>query len=213
MTRHLAKALDAIWYISMGLFLGLTGGLVLSVILTFRGAREIDATPGVEPFSDPRFAEYHNDAVAGYIGQALFAVGGTAAIILLMIAVIARIGYSERARRVARVGSRRASVIRFVALVICFASFAYGGTIADKMNSDWPDIYDPETSEAELVTRREAFEENHQASERVIRISWLSGFLALAISPWCRRIADVPLQSGDGKEEEVNQKEDGAQEA
>ena len=33
MTRNLAKLLDTIWTLSMGLFLGLTGGMVLAVIL------------------------------------------------------------------------------------------------------------------------------------------------------------------------------------
>lgn len=210
MTRHLAKLLDAIWYLSMGLFLGLTGGLVLSVILTFRGVREIDASPGVEPFSDPMFAEYHNDAVAGYIGQELFMVGGTVALVLIGIAVLSRLFHGAVCRHgeLKLRGSRLGSAIRFGAMVGAVIFMAMGAYITLLMNDLWPELYDLENVEKAKLATRPAFEQLHQLSERWVGIAWFLGFLALSISPWCRRIADTPLQSGDGKKE-VNQKEVG----
>jgi len=197
MTRHLAKALEAIWALSMGLFLGLTGGLVLAVILTFRGAREIDATPGVEPFSDPRFAAYHNDAVAGYIGQDLFMVGGTVALVLLGIGVLSRIVHTLVGRfgRLELLGSNLFSAIRGSALVGAVMFMSMGAYITLLMNEMWPDLYDTENvTKAEFATRR-TFEQLHQLSERWVGIAWLCGFVALAISPWCRRIADESSNS------------------
>jgi hypothetical protein len=194
MTRHLAKALDAIWYLSMGLFLGLTGGLVLSVILTFRGARELDASPGVEPYRDPKFAEYHNDVVAGYIGQDLFMVGGTVALVLLGIAALSRLGHFlvlvKRPGQIA--GSSGFSLLRGIALFACITLMLGTASITRSMNAAWPDLYDTAADQNHLRELRKSFAASHQISESISRYAWLCGFAALAISPWCRRIADLP---------------------
>lgn len=200
MIRHLAKLLDAIWYLSMGLFLGLTGGLVLSVIVTFRGARKIDATPRVEPYSDPMFAQYHNDAVAGYIGQDLFMVGGTIAIYLLVAAAVSRLIPFFLRQETSRVGSKACKWVQGLALVACLVLITSAAANVVYMNKYWPTLYDPEKTSEALSEHREVFENLHAGSERLTSSAWLCGFIALAISPWCRRIADSPLQSGDGKE-------------
>ena len=208
MTRHLTKLLDAIWYLSMGLFLGLTGGLVLSVILTFRGAREIDATPGAEPFSDPRFAEYHNDAVAGSIGQDLFMVGGVAALLLLGIALtihvirIARLyGTTPRPRRYPTIQQIQGAALLFC---ILFTVIAARDTV--RMNDSWPRLYDIASSQEELIQRRNEFDGLHEKSESEMRIAWFCGLLSLLLTPWCKQMPNTPLQSGDVKEES-NQEE------
>ena len=199
---HAAKLLDAIWMISMGLFLGLTGAMVLSVILTFRGSRKIDASPGIEPFNDPRFAEYANEAVAGYIGQDLFMVGGTVALVLLGLAVLA---HSLRTRIIWRlmrmtwrrdhipiIGSRRASGLRSAGLFLCIACMFICTQTTRDMNRDWPSLYDTKTSEARLSERRKSFDRDHRINEDFAKWAWIGGFIALAISPWCRRVADTP---------------------
>lgn len=197
MTRHLAKLLEAIWYVCMGLYLGLTGGLVLSVILTFRGAREIDASPGVKPFSDPKFAEYHNDAVAGYIGQDLFMVGGKVALVLLGIAVLARVSHCivSRLGRLTLLGSKLCSGFRDTALIGAVIFMAMGAYITMMMNDMWPELYDVnDVTMAETYTRP-IFEQLHQLSERWVGIAWLCSLLALSLSPWCRRVADTPSKA------------------
>lgn len=185
----------------MGLFLGLCGGLVLSVILTFRGARAIDAAPGTPPYSDPRFAPQHNDAVAGYIGQDLFVVGGSAALALLAFAVLAWLGHGMlmmlRHRPIA--GSGKASTLRAIALVFCVLCMIKGASLTRDMNAAWPGLYDVQASDTQLQARRDAFEQMHQLSERIVGAAWLGGLCALVVTPWCRRYADPPLQSGDGK--------------
>lgn len=195
MTRHLAKLLDAIWYLSMGLFLGLTGGMVLSVILTFRGAREIDAAPGVEPFNDPMFAEYHNEAVAGYIGQDLFMVGGTVALVLLGIAFMTRIIHLLILRKAICTGSNKFQWIQIVALVICLLMMSISASNTVYMNKFWPMLYDTDATINVLKDRRIIFENLHVRSERFTRNAWLLGLLALSISPWCRRVADEPSET------------------
>lgn len=193
MTRHLAKLFDAIWYLSMGLFLGLTAGIVLSVIMTFKGARAIDAEPGTAPFNDPRFAEYHNEAVAGYIGQDLFAVGLKFAGICLLTAIAIRIAFSTTRLlgRTLDTGSTSASKFRNLALFICLFAFSFSQDTAMTMNADWPGLYDLAASQEELTQRREAFEQSHQESERITTIAWFCGLIALGISPWCQRVADT----------------------
>ncbi|MBX2851739.1 MAG: hypothetical protein KTR15_08345 [Phycisphaeraceae bacterium] len=207
-TTHIAKATEALWTVAMGLFLGLTGAMVLSVILTFRGARAIDASPGTAPFNDPQFAKHSNDAVAGYIGQDLFVVGGTVALILLGVALLARIGGAliKLVCHYRLEGSGKVSGLRFVAFVFCLLCMLYGAKLTRQMNAAWPGMYDTAATPVQLDQRRDAFEAMHQQSEKIVGAAWLAGLLALTISPWCRRPADVPLQSGDG-EKEVDQKE------
>lgn len=180
----------------MGLFLGLTGGMVLSVIITFRGARAIDASPGVEPFSDPQFAEYHNDAVAGYIGQDLFMVGGTVALVLLGVAVATLITNwaLRKLNKQMATGARLASVARSLLLVFCLLCMIIAASITVDMNNEWPALYDQHASDKQLVHRRDTFDYAHKRSEKFASYAWLSGFLALTLSPWCRRIADAPVK-------------------
>ena len=189
-TRTLSRALDTVWYVSMGLFLGLTAGLVLAVILTFRGARAIDATPGVEPFSDPRFAEYHNDAVAGYIGQSLFMVGGTAAVVLLGVALVTYEGRNFVLRKQVVIENKICRWLQATGLTFCVLLMGLCAVLTYKMNADWPPLYESTASQGEREDRRERFEEMHRHSEKLASTAWLCGLIALAVSPWCRRIAD-----------------------
>ena len=193
MTRHLAKLLDAVWYVSMGLFLGLTGGLVLSVILTFRGAREIDATPGVEPYNDPKFVEYHNDAVAGYIGQDLFGNGIAIGLVLLALAAVSRLATWIIARKQPSLcsGSQIAGTVQLVLVLTCLMVMTSGMSITNSMNRLWPKLYDTQAQGSELEERRAYFDNAHQWSSRVVGSAWFCGFVALTLTPWCRRVADT----------------------
>jgi hypothetical protein len=199
---HLARLFEMLWYLSMGLFLGLAGGLVLAVILTFRRTREMQASPGIEPYSDPMFADHHHDAVAGAIGQDLFMIGGTVALVLLGLAVIARLlhGVTMMIQHQGVAGSKPLSGLRWLALMTCVVLMLTAASITRGMNTAWPGLYDTSASEKTLTDRRDAFDNAHQRSERVTTAAWLCGLLALSVSPWCRRPADAPLQSGDGQE-------------
>ena len=202
MIRHLSKLLDMIWYLSMGLFLGLTGGLVLAVILTFRGAREINAKPGVEPYSDPMFAEYHNAAVAGYIGQDLFMVGGKVALILFAVAFLARITLYVM-DIFTRGPKKRWSMdpVWGSCMGVAIVSLALTAKTTVEMNEYWPSIYDQTISVEESQYRRAQFDTAHHRSEKWMRAAWIFSFVALTVSPWSRRPEKTPLQSGDGKED------------
>ena len=206
MSGHLAKALDAIWMISMGLFLGVAATTVLAVVETFDSSRKIDANPGLAPYSDPRFSPQANEVVAGFIGQNLFLVCGTVSLILLGIAVLARAAYrlSPGYCKARKTGSRIVGFISFVALLLCIQFMAIGAFNMKQMRTSWPDLYDTSANQTELDQRRDAFERLHKTSERVVGSAWFLGLLSLSLSPWRRRIIDSPLQSGDGKEE-VNQ--------
>jgi|GEM_PF-2400924 len=203
MTRHLAKLLDAIWYLSMGLFLGLSGGLVLSVILTFRGARVMQVTPGTSPYNDPRFTTHFPEAVAGAIGQDLFWVGGIALLILLGLALLVHVlhGLILMARLDSADGSKRCSRLRSIALVFSILCMLKGASVTIDMNTAWPGLYDLSATDAQLDQRREQFEKMHKLSEKIVMAAWLGALGALVISPWCRRPDNRPLQSDDGKEE------------
>lgn len=203
MTRHLSKLLDATWYICMGLFLGLNAGLVLAVIFTFRGARFMEATPGLSPFDDPRFSAYHSDAVAGHIGQNLFTYGGLIAQSMLWLAAAAWFAHSLVVAKHAGAitGIQWASRVRFIALLGCCLLMLWAGILTKTMNNSWTDLYDTTASDTALAERRDAFDALHHRSERVTTSAWLCGLVALSISPWCRRPSEVPLQSGDGEEE------------
>jgi len=196
MKRHLCKLLDAIWTISMGLFLGLTAGLVLAVILTFRGTRLIDASPGVEPYDNPVFAGHHNDAVAGYIGQSLFMVGGSVALVLLGIALIARIATWCLAKFTQQqvTGVHVLSIARSLLLGFCVVCMIITASVAIDMNDQWPGLYDTAASDKQLIQRRDIFDHAHQYSEKMASYAWFSGLIAFAVSPWCRRLADEPTE-------------------
>lgn len=194
----IARALDALWLVAMGLFLGLTGGMVLSVILTFRGAREIDASPGVEPFNDPRFAAYANDAVAGYIGQDLFMVGGVVALGLLGLAVLSRLLHGlllKVGKRQRTTGSPGLSTVRGALLCLCLGLILLAGQVMVQINADWPGLYDLGADQPTRKVRRAMFERAHQNSERLVGTAWVCGLLALAITPWCQRVADAPKEA------------------
>lgn len=196
MTTHLAKLLDAIWYISMGLFLGLTGGLVIAVILTFKAARMIQATPQAAPYNDARFETHHSDAVAGAIGQDLFMVGGTIALGLLGLALLARLagGFVLMTRIDSAQGSKKALMLRWVALLFCILCMIKGASLTVDMNAAWPGLYDLSATDTQLTQRRSDFDAMHQLSEKIVGAAWLSALLALALTPWCQRVADAPTE-------------------
>lgn len=209
MTRHAAKLLDMLWYASMGLFLGLTGGMVLSVILTFRGSREVDASPGAEPFNDPKFAEYHNDAVAGYIGQDLFMVGGTMAMILFAIAFLARAAlYVLDCISRGPMKKRSMESVQGCCLGCAIVYLFLASLSTIELNKSWPNMYDPNASQSELLMLRSNFHSAHGHSEARMRLAWGFSFVALLVSPWSRRPEKTPLQSGD--DEDNNQEENHA---
>ncbi|MFK7789474.1 MAG: hypothetical protein AB8C95_08315 [Phycisphaeraceae bacterium] len=211
MTRHLAKLLDMIWYASIGLFLGLHAGTILAVVETFDSSRKIDATPGLMPYADPHFADTHNEIVAGFIAQNVFKNGGVVVLVLLGVALLSRFAYPllVKLSRVNTVGSIRLGRARLLAMMLCAGFMAYGTQNMMQMNQDWPKLYH---LKGDLAERRADFDARHKISERVVGGAWFVGAFALVISPWCRRIADSPLQSGDGKEE-VNEEKVGPQKA
>lgn len=190
---HLARLFEMLWYLFMGLFLGLAGGLVLAVILTFRRTREMQASPGIEPYSDPMFADHHHDAVAGAIGQDLFMVGGTVALVLLGLALLARVlhGSVMMIQHQGVAGSKPLSRLRWLGLMACVVLMLTVASITLNINKSWPGLYDTSASEPTLADRREAFDNAHKRSERVATAAWLCGLLTFAVSPWCRRPADV----------------------
>lgn len=193
---HLVKLLRSIWTLAMGGFLGLTGGLVVAVILAFKGARELAATPGVAPYTDPRFAAHGSDAVAGFIGQQLFAVGGVAALVLLGVAVLALNGLGVCKRLWPPTsGSKKADGLRLFAVVGAVVFMLSGAAVTLKINDRWPGLYDTSATETEIADRRAAFDQLHKRSERVVTIAWLCGALALGVSPWCREPAGVAIDN------------------
>jgi len=199
MTRHLAKLLDTIWYASMGLFLGLHAGTILAVVETFDSSRKIDASPGLAPYADPRFAETHNEIVAGFIAQNMFKNGGVVLLVLLGIALLSRLlgGFVLLTRADAAAGSKKASTVRWVVLIFCVLCMAKGTSLMVQMNGLWPKLYDTSASEATLVMRRDAFDAMHKTSERIVGTAWFAGALTLVISPWCRRLADPTSPTDD----------------
>lgn len=200
---NFARAFDALWTIGMGLFLGLCGGLVLAVILAFKGTRELEAVPGIAPYNNAQFATHHADAIAGYIGQDLFVIGGSAALVLLGLALLARIGNAlfMMVQHRPTTGSATLGKLRMIALVFCILCMVKGASLTVQMNNVWPGLYDTKASESTIETRRAAFQSLHKKSERFVGAAWLGGLFALSVSPWCRRPADSPLQSADGKKE------------
>ena len=202
---HLYRILDTLWTLAMGLFLGLAAGLVLGVISAFRGTAHMQASPGLPPYADPRFAAHHADAVAGYIGQKLFMVGGSAALALLGIALLAHLGAGLilMTRNDSAIGSKRISRVRTVAMLFVLLCMAKAASMTLDMNAAWPGLYDPAADDATIAARRAAFDAMHKLSEKIVSAAWLAGLAAVALSPWCQRPADRPLQSGDGKETDV----------
>ena len=197
MTRQIAKFFEMLWYTSIGLFLGLHAGTILAVVEAFDSARKVDATPGLAPYSDPSFAETANEVVAGFMAQNMFKNGGVVLLVLLGVALIARLlgGFILLTRSDAAAGSKKISTVRWVALIFCVLCMAKGTGLMAEMNSLWPTLYDTSASEATLVARRDAFDSMHQNSERIVGAAWFAGALALVVSPWCRRIADEPVKS------------------
>jgi hypothetical protein len=185
----------------MGLFLGLAGGLVLAVILTFRRTREMQASPGIEPYSDPMLADHHPDAVAGAIGQDLFMIGGTVALVLFVLAVISRAAlwvWDSRNRGPMRKRSMESLQGYAIGFAIAYLFLASLSTLS--MNKAWPGLYDQSASPDELSVRRSRFNSAHEKSESRMRLAWFSSFVALTVSPWARRPEKSDLQSGDGQE-------------
>ena len=195
MTRHLAKALDAIWYLSMGLFLGLHAGTILAVVEAFDSSRKIDAVPGLMPYADDSFAQTHNEIVAGFIAQNVFKNNGTVAIVLLGIALLARFATPLlfKFSKANTVGSTGLARTRLLAATLCVALMIYGAQNTMQMNRDWPGLYALKGDPATLAERRAEFDAAHKISERVVGSAWFIGAFTLAISPWCRRLRDESL--------------------
>ncbi|MEM9416031.1 MAG: hypothetical protein AAGA29_11235 [Planctomycetota bacterium] len=188
MRNQLAKALNALWTIALGGYLGLTAGLIIGITTIFQGAEKIAASPGVEPYSDPMFAAFHHKAVAGYTGQILFARGGITAIILLGLAAAA-----WTARTVLILGqpgnaAKGAGLARAIALAGAVLFMGLGTAVTVKINASWPGLYDTAATPDELATRRADFDQLHQRSSRVVTIAWLCGLVALGVSPWCKEL-------------------------
>ncbi|XAM00743.1 hypothetical protein OT109_04990 [Phycisphaeraceae bacterium D3-23] len=186
MPTHLFKAANALWTIAMGAFLGLTGGLVVAIIVIFRGAEDIAASPGIAPYNDPMFTAFSHQAVAGYTGQMLFKIGGIAALALLGLAVLTLTIRTLLMIGRPGVGSRGAGLARAVALAGAVGFMALGSAVTLKINASWPGLYDTAASQQEMDTRRADFDQLHRRSERVVTIAWLCGLVALGVSPWCR---------------------------
>jgi hypothetical protein len=207
MINQLIRLLNLLWTTSMGLFLGLTAGTILAVVETFDSSRKINASPGTEPYADPRFSETANEVVAGFIAQNLFLVGGSVALVLLGIALLTRIIspilVAMNSRN--RVGSINLSRLRLLGVIICAGLMLAGARNMMQMREAWPGLYEAEVAQVELDDRRAAFDLSHKMSERVVGGAWFVGLASLLISPWCIRLSDPTLQSGDGKES--NQKE------
>lgn len=197
MTRHLSKLFDMLWYASAGLFLGLNAGTILGVVEAFDSSRKIDATPGLMPYADERFAETANEVVAGFMAQNIFKNNGSVALVLIGIALLTRIGYPVliKLTRSAATGSLTLSRLRFLAVIISCALMLVGAKNMLQMNEDWPALYEIEAEQAVLDERRAAFDTAHKTSERVVGGAWFVGAFALIVSPWCRRIADEPTQT------------------
>lgn len=192
MTRHAAKLFEMLWYAAMGLFLGLQAGTVLAVVEAFDSARKVDAKPGLSPYNDPRFAETANEVVAGFMAQNMFKNAGVAILILVGIALLSSIAYTMTVwlSGHATTGSMLLSRVRFVGLLACVGLMLYGTKQMQVMNESWPTLYELGAEQATLDVRRKSFDIAHDLSERVVRLAWFMGALALAISPWCRRPAD-----------------------
>jgi len=191
--RLLARLNDALWTIALGAFLGLAAGLVLAVIFAFNVAADFNVRPGIDPYQDPVFAQHWNDFVGGAVGQMLFQIGGSVALGLLGLALIAfalQLTLFRKHLRV-RAGHKRqwARACLFCVTIVGMGMASY---IVIQMDRLWPDLYNPDTTLQAREDSRAEFDHFHKQSERVVSVAWLAGVLALGISPWCL---------GDTKEE------------
>ncbi|MEM6507780.1 MAG: hypothetical protein AAF711_20280 [Planctomycetota bacterium] len=217
MVKHLAKLIELIWYVAMGLFLGMSAGTILAVVETFDSSRKVDARPGQPPFANELFSESSNEIVAGYIAQNLFLVGGVVSLCLLGLAVLSRVLCPIAARLATsnHIGSALLSGIRLGLLAVCVVLMLVGGNRLWEMRQSYPMLYEAEAGQAVLEERRSAFETSYDLSRHAVRGAWFTGLITLLISPWCRRLTDGALQSVDGqevKQEENHAEEGGTQE-
>lgn len=190
--HHLTRLLDAIWNLAMGLFLGLSAGAVVAVILAFQTTRSetVLAKPRAMPYADPRFELDWPGYVAGAIGNRLFSVVGVLVLILVGVALLAMIGRILIAIR-AESGRHHkpAWAVRILAMLILTVALALASQNVLAMNDAWPTLYDPVATDAQLLSARHHFESLHQKSERYVGTAWLAGALALLITPWCAHAA------------------------
>ncbi len=193
MTRHLARLLEMLWYASMGLFLGLNAGTILGVVEAFDSSRKVDASPGLAPYNDPRFAETANEVVAGFMAQNMFKNAGAVALVLLGVAVLARVAYPLLPGycQAKKTGSRKIGAVRAIAMILCANLMIFGAIHMNRMNAEWPLLYETDAPQATLDQRRAKFDADHKTSERMVGTAWFAGALALVVTPWCRRLADT----------------------
>ncbi|MEM6507781.1 MAG: hypothetical protein AAF711_20285 [Planctomycetota bacterium] len=188
---RLGKILEAGWLIGMGLFLGLSAGLVMALASTFHTAQRLEASPGVQPYADERFAQYHDRIVAGLNAQQMFGVIGVAALVLLGIATVALIlRYLTSRHASAYVGSRLTSRVRAVALTLCLLAMFVASVMSYGLNQDWYGLYDLNASDTVLIERRSSFDARHGVADKIGGLAWLSGLAAFAVTPWCRKPAE-----------------------
>lgn len=197
--HHLTRALDAIWNLALGLFLGLTAGAVVAVILAFQTTRAdtVLAKPRARPYADPRFEADWPGYVAGAIGNRLFTVVGIMVLILAGLALISmllRLALAGRDRAASI--SKPAWVGRILAMTVLSVALALAARNVQAMNTAWPKLYDPAASDAQLRGARDHFESLHQKSERYVGTAWLAGAAALLITPWCFTAKAPPEHDG-----------------
>ncbi|MEM6260306.1 MAG: hypothetical protein AAGI37_18670 [Planctomycetota bacterium] len=196
---HLGRLLRGGWGLFMGLYLGMSAALVMGLIVAFTSARTLESAPGIEPFTDPRFAEYHAEITAGYTAQNLFSVVGVAAIAALALAAVALTGAGliSRSQGGRMVGGNGFSLMRGIALGACVVLMIWASGISYGMNQDWPGLYDPSATDNQLAELRKSFEARHQLSEAIAATGWFCGLAAFVLTPWCRRPADVVPASNE----------------
>ncbi|WP_372366117.1 hypothetical protein [Candidatus Uabimicrobium sp. HlEnr_7] len=164
--------LNRLYYGSLGLWLGAIIAEVLSAISIFSMAREYKATPGVEPFNNPLFAEYSNDIVAGFIANKMFNMMHILEIVCFVIVIMAIILTFKKGEKIKQVP---VMLIVFAGLSILFTYL----WISPAMSGLKETMYNPAVEEAARNVAREGFGSYHKITEKLISLAGIAVFIAL----------------------------------
>ena len=176
------RVTTAVWWISLGIFLGLGVGLAIMAATTFQTIRAMEVTSAVAPFNDAVNAapERQVSIVAGGVVGATIRRYAFVQIGLSSAAVLAGVVQLVLGMTGVRRGARE---LRMVLVLFAWLATLYLGlSLIPAMDGLRTTMYDPAVAESARQAARVAFNEGHVMSERIASVSMFLVLGAMVLS-------------------------------
>lgn len=193
--RHLFTHLAAgLYYLALGLWLGLIASLAVVPAVTFREVREAKPVLRDGPYATPGLQDQHAEILAGNIvGHTVQFITYAGAICLITAALALAVRYvliwCGSPAKTTRRGLGLAGSIRAILLVALLALLAYQAAVVNPAIFEYREVmYDTQRPAAQREQARAAFDTYHEQSTTLGQTLLITLALAVTLSP----LADAP---------------------